>query len=187
MSKFEYLSVLVSIIVGLGISHLLSGTARLIQLRRRARLYLPTFLWMALLFLANVQIWWVAFERRDSGEWNFFLFLLYLLIPITAVVLSYLIVPDVEGEPAVDLKASYYENRVPFFLLTAFLPAISLVEETVRNAAIPRDSDAAFRVVFLAAALVAAGVRSERYHVFNAVLALGIFCAYVAVLFLRLA
>lgn len=187
MTKFEYLSVLVSIVIGLGISHLLSGAARLIQLRHRARLYLPTFLWMAVLFLANVQIWWVAFDRREADDWNFFLFLLYLLIPITAVVLSYLVVPDLEGEPEVDLKASYFENRTWFFGLVAFLPAVSLAEETAREGSVPRDADAVFRVVFLAAALVASRGRSERYHLLNALLSLAFFCSYVAVLFLRLA
>ncbi|HEX2189055.1 MAG TPA: hypothetical protein VHG51_09180 [Longimicrobiaceae bacterium] len=186
MSKFEYLSVLVSIVIGLGISHLLSSAARLIQLRHRARLYLPTFLLMVVLFLANVQIWWVAFERRETGEWNFFLFLLYLLIPITAVVLSYLVVPDLEGESGVDLKASYYENRTWFFLLLALLPAVSMVEEAVRDGGLGWEADTVFRMVFLAAALVAALVRSERYHVLNSVFMLGFFCAYVTVLFLRL-
>lgn len=37
MSKFEYLSVLTSIIIGLALANLLSGTARLIQLRARMR------------------------------------------------------------------------------------------------------------------------------------------------------
>ena len=56
MSKFEYLSVLTSIIVGLAIANLLSGSARLIQLRRRIRPHATTFCWMATLFLANMQI-----------------------------------------------------------------------------------------------------------------------------------
>ncbi|CAN5853718.1 hypothetical protein BH20GEM3_BH20GEM3_15690 [soil metagenome] len=42
MSQFEYLGVLVSIIIGLGLSHLLASAARLIQVRRRVRLYWPT-------------------------------------------------------------------------------------------------------------------------------------------------
>jgi hypothetical protein len=37
MTQFEYLSVLVSIIVGLALTQLLSGVARLIHLRSRIR------------------------------------------------------------------------------------------------------------------------------------------------------
>ncbi len=186
MSKFEYLSVLVSIVIGLGISSLLSGAARLIQLRRRARMYLPTLVWMGVLFLANVQIWWVAFDRREVEEWNFFMFLLYLLIPMGAVVLSYLVLPDLGDEDEVDLKASYFENRGWFFGIFAALPVISLVEETVRDGAFPRDADALFRVVFAAMALLAARIRGETYHAVNAGVAAALFCAYVAMLFSRL-
>lgn len=186
MTQFEYLSVLVSIIIGLGLSHLLSSTARLIQLRHRARLYGPTLCWMALLFLAHIQIWWVAFDRRGDAEWNFFSFLLYLLIPITVFVLSYLIVPDLEGGGQVDLKASYYGNRVWVFGLFGLLPLISLGEEYVHDDRIPMDADLLFRLGFLALALCGAGIRSERYHAVNAGLGLLLFFLYIFVLFLQL-
>jgi hypothetical protein len=187
VSKFEYLSVLVSIVIGLGISHLLSGAARLIQLRRRARLYLPTLAWMAILFLLNVQIWWVAFDRRDTQDWNFFEFLLYLLIPVGVVVLSYLVLPDLGDEDEVDLRASYFENRGWFFGIFALVPVVSLVEETLRDGRFPLDLDALFRVVFVGLALAAARIRSEAFHAANAALVLVLFGAYVAVLFARLA
>jgi len=187
VSKFEYLSVLVSIVIGLGISHLLSGAARLIQLRRRTRMYLPTLLWTGILFLLNVQIWWVAFDRRRTEDWNFFEFLLYLLIPVGAVVLSYLVLPELGDEDEVDLRASYFENRGWFFGIFAAIPVVSLVEETVRDGAFPTDLDAAFRVVFTLLALLAARVRGEAFHLLSAVLALVLFAAYVAVLFARLA
>lgn len=47
MDASEHLSVLVSIIVGPGLTLLLSSTARLIRVRRRVRLYLPTFVRLA--------------------------------------------------------------------------------------------------------------------------------------------
>ena len=56
MTQFEYLSVLVSIIVGLALTQLLSGAARLIQLRRRVRMHAPTLLWMATLFLIDILL-----------------------------------------------------------------------------------------------------------------------------------
>ena len=49
MGQFEYLSVLVSIIIGLALAQLLSGAARLVQLRHRV---LAGFLgYIALLFV----------------------------------------------------------------------------------------------------------------------------------------
>jgi hypothetical protein len=185
MSQFEYLSVLVSIIVGLALTQLLSGVARLIQLRRRVRPHATTLCWVVLLFLVDTQIWWAAFERRDSPEWNFFSFLLYLLMPILAFMLSYLVLPELGEEDEIDLAANFEDNRPWFFALLALLPCVSLVEEGVRGG-LRVDSDAAFRVVFAAMALVASRVRSARFHLWNAFVALFLICAYVAMLFLRL-
>ena len=186
MTPFEYLSVLVSIIVGLALTQLLSGMARLIQLRRRIPMHATTLLWMATLFLIDIQVWWVAFERRATLQWTFFTFLLYLLIPIGVFLLSYLVLPDMGDEDAPDLRANFDNNRAWFFGLLAALPAISLVEQTVRDGALRWDGDVAFRVGFLGLSLVAARVRNERYHLWNAALALALFVGYVVLLFLRL-
>jgi hypothetical protein len=53
--------------VGLGLSHLLATTARLIQHRREVVLFGPTLIWMAVLFVLQVQIWGAAFEWQASG------------------------------------------------------------------------------------------------------------------------
>lgn len=57
MSAFEYLSVLTAIIIGLAISHLLTAVARLIRRRHQIRIHLSTIMWMATLFLLQIQIW----------------------------------------------------------------------------------------------------------------------------------
>ena len=44
----------------------------------------------------------------------------------------------------------------------------------------------AFRVVFFAGSIVAAFVRSPRFHLGNAILSLTLFCGYIAQLFARL-
>jgi len=186
MNKFEYLSVLVSIIIGLAVSNLLAGAARLIQLRARVRPHATTLCWMVVLFLINVQVWWAAFDRRENPDWTFFAFLLYLLIPITLSVTTYLVLPDLGDEDAVDLAANFHDTRPWFFGLLAAAPLISLVEETLRNGRLPLDLDALFRLVFTGLSLVAMRQRSERYQLLNAWAVLLLFLGYITVLFLRL-
>ena len=53
MSPFEYLSVLISVIVGLGLSHLLTSAARLIQ-RRHERYHLAIAILGLVLFCTYV-------------------------------------------------------------------------------------------------------------------------------------
>jgi len=186
VGKFEYLSVLTSIIIGLAIANLLSGAARLIQLRHRVRPHATTFCWMALLFLANMQIWWAAFERRDSAAFSFFAFLLYLAMPIGVFLASYLVLPDLGDEDEVDLAANFGRNVPWFFGLLGAVPVVSLAEEALRDGHLPHDGDAAFRVFFAAFCLLAACIRNPRFQFWNALLALACFVAYVATLFLQL-
>jgi len=186
MTKFEYLSVLTSIIIGLALANLLSGAARLIQLRARVKPHATTLCWMAMLFLANVQIWWVAFERREANEFSFFAFLLYLMMPIATFLVSFLLLPDLGDEDRIDLAANFESNRPWFFGLLGLVPAVSLVEEWTHDHYVPLDSDAAFRIVFMALCAFAAFVRNARFQFWNAAVALGGFVAYVSILFLQL-
>ena len=50
MHEFDYLSILVSIIIGRGVSHLLTSAVDLILLREKVRLHCVTLVWMAVLF-----------------------------------------------------------------------------------------------------------------------------------------
>ena len=186
LSSFEYLSVLVSIIVGLAITHLLSATARLIQMRHRIRFHATTLCWMTTLFLINIQVWWVAFERRHESDWTFFSFLLYLLIPIVTFLLSYLILPGLDDDDTADLAANFDGNRGWIFGLLALLPTLSLIEETARDGRVPQDADAIFRVVFIAAAMVAGRVAHARFHMWNAIAVLLLVGGYIALLFFQL-
>lgn len=100
---------------------------------------------MAFLFLANIQIWWVAFERREDTQWRFFSFLLYLLIPVCAFMLSYLILPELGDEDVVDLPANFDAGRPWFFGFLASLPTLSLIEQAINHGGLPMDADVVFR------------------------------------------
>jgi hypothetical protein len=186
MGKFEYLSVLTSIIIGLALANLLSGAARLIQLRARMRPHGATFVWMATLFLVNVQVWWAAFERRANDEWSFFAFLLYLLIPVSLFLMSYLVLPDLGDEDKADLAANFDGNRVWFFGFLATIPLTSMTEDLARDGRLPLDANLGFRVFFLLLSLFAACIRSARFHFWNALFGLVMLLAYIVVLFQQL-
>lgn len=186
MTQFEYLSVLVSIIVGLALTQLLSGIARQIQLRRHVTADATTLCWTGLMFLINTQIWWAAFERRWAHDWTFFSFLLYLLMPIIGFLLSYLLVPPLEEGDATDPATNFAGNRPWFFGLLALLPCVSMLEEFLRMGVLSHGGDTAFRIVFAVMALVASRVRSPRFHFWNALVAIAVISGYVAELFLRL-
>ena len=67
MDQFSYLSVLLSIIVGLAITQILKGYRGIMLSRARVQMYWPTLLWSASLLLINVQSWW-ALLHTSRGD-----------------------------------------------------------------------------------------------------------------------
>ena len=186
MTEFDYLSVLISIVLGLGLSHVMATAAQLVRFRAAVKFYTPALLWLALLFFLHVQIWWAVFELRDVPEWTFGNFVLVLAIPAVVYVISVLLSPDFDREERIDLRASYFAHRRWFFGLLALLPILSLAQEYAISGHIQLDPDPLFRLAFLALALVGLGSANERLHRVLAIVTIVIFATYVGMLFLEL-
>jgi len=88
MDEFSYLSVLITIILGLGITQLMTGLGWLIVSRESVRLYSPTVAWIGLLLIFHILTWWTMFGLRNYREWNFLAFLIVLLQPIVLYLLQ---------------------------------------------------------------------------------------------------
>src|ERR1700747_3675445 len=93
MDSFSYLSVFISLILGLGVTHLLTGVATLIRLRRELKLWWPTPLWIATTFQIQVQTGWSIFTLRTVEHWSFAAFLIVLHQPVAIFMMAALIVP----------------------------------------------------------------------------------------------
>ena len=96
MKQFDHLSIFVSMIIALGVRHLILSVANMINLRGKVRIYYPTLVWMISLLMLQLQIWWVFYSRHETSDWSYFAFLFYLYIPITASMLSHLLAPEIK-------------------------------------------------------------------------------------------
>ena len=93
MSPFEYVIVLISIILGLGITTILTGVAELIKHTRPVTLYVPYIVWILLIFVLHIQDWWVSYRLMEEKVWTLPLFLLIILYPINLYILAHLLFP----------------------------------------------------------------------------------------------
>jgi hypothetical protein len=133
LTKFEHLSVLISIIIGLGITQLLSDIHKLIQARTRVRSYSLTIAWTIILFITMVEWWWASFEFRKE-DFNFFFYLFVLLSPITLYLAVAFVLPDVTDEQTpIDMKAYYYKTRGYFFPLVAIGPVFDAIRRFLQG------------------------------------------------------
>ena len=186
MDPFSYLSVLISIILGLGITQLVTGLGRLIQARARIKFYAPTIAWVGLLLIIHVQTWWAMFGLRSQLQWSFIQFFVVLLQPLVLSLLAALVLPDIGPETVVDLRANYFAHSRWFFGLLVLLLLVSLTKDVVLSGSLPNGLNVGAHVVFIVTSLVAAFVNREWLHRLLAPLNVALMLAYIAVLFARL-
>lgn len=183
MDAFSYLSVLISLILGLAITQVLKGFRGLMHARSRVRGYWPTVLWGVLIIVISVQGWWSMFGLRHHQDWTFLEFSAVLAQTIVLYLLAALVLPDIYGDTVVDLREHYYDHRRWFFSLLALLIATSVVKGLAIEDKLPEPADLRFHIVFALTSLSGIFVRNARYHEFLAGLGAVAIVAYIALLF----
>ena len=184
MKQFDHLSIFVSMIIALGVRHLILSVASMINLRGKFKIYYPTLVWMVFLLLVQLQIWWVFFYRENISDWRFFAFLFYLIIPITISMLSHLLLPELK--PGMDLEEKYNHNRKWFFGLLGAVVFVSLLDDFFTSGFREFDLNFWYRIVFIALSVVGICSGSKRFQLPLSLAFLFSFVIYVALLFFRL-
>jgi hypothetical protein len=186
MESFDYLSVLLSIILGLAITQVLLGFRGLILARVRVKIYLPTLIWAGLALLIAIQAWWASFGLRTRGTWNFLAFFVIVLQTISVYMATAVVLPDMSRESAVDLRDHYFAHRGWFFGFLLAGVVFSAAKELALSDHLPRHLNGEFHIIFGLAAIVAALTRREWFHLFLAPAFALVFLLYIALLFARL-
>jgi len=128
ISVFEYITILISIILGLGITKLLAGFATMIVRIRHCNLYWPHILFIILAFLIHIQDWFVTYELRTIDKWNLPLFLFIILYPVTLYLLSYMLFPLKYGNHQYDFKNFFMMNYERIYSLLIVLVILSILQ-----------------------------------------------------------
>ena len=173
MGAFEYLSVLISIILALGMTRVLAGVGEMLQARSRRRIYWVHVLWIVNLFLYLVIAWWIFYRWRNQEPWNFYLFLFVLISPTILYLASLLLFPrERDIDTAIDYKTHYYANHRAFFILFALFVPVDVVDSLLKG--VPHFL-ALGPLYFLSAILYSSGLitaavtQNARYHEFYAI------------------
>ena len=118
MSLFEFLMVLVSIIIGLGIAEILRGVARLLRERDTIGHYWVHSVAVVFVFVALLQQWWEIWGVQGTPKWTFFGLLMMLSGPVGLFLIAYLLFPQpIRGG---DLRKYYYGAMRPVWWLAVF-------------------------------------------------------------------
>ncbi len=128
MSPFEYVIVLISIILGLGITLVLTGVAELIRKWHAVKIFWPFLIWIGLVFVLHIHEWWVTYELKSITVWSLPTFLFVVLYPITLFILANLIFPAKWKKGVIDLKEYYFNTYRTFFFFAILLDVLAVIQ-----------------------------------------------------------
>ena len=120
MSAFDFLFVIVAIVLTLGIAELLGGVVRI--LRGELRTNPLHALWILIIFQLQVQLAWGLWGLHTRATWRYPEFLVLLSGPVVVYLIAALLYPADEAERA---DAHLLRRRRPFFLLNAIYVAVT--------------------------------------------------------------
>jgi len=162
VDRFSFVMVLLSIIIGLGVTELLTNVARQIQIRSKVKFYWLHAVLVALVFIALLQQWWESWDQRFVETWSFPILLLMLGGPVGLYIISHLLFPqDMEDT---DFEEFYFESPRITYLIAA---ATVICASTYRPLSFGHsliDPDNAASVIILGAFLILAATKRKVVH-----------------------
>lgn len=188
MSSFEFVLVTIAIVLGFGISEILSGWGRMLRHRMEVRPYPLQLAASAFVLYASLRYLWLLWDARDT-EWTYAGYLA-IFAPALCLALAAYVVRDDPTSLRRSPKQQYFDAARPLFLLIAALTGISAVNVLLHVDEVRRYEMAvanplvwAFWPAFMATCFLLAWSRSERWHAIG----LGFFWVTTVVLSSRLA
>src|SRR5215510_2928991 len=134
VNAFEYLSVLISIVLALGMTRALAGVGEMLQARKHRRIYWVHVVWVVNLFLYLVVAWWIFYRWRNQQEWTFYLFVFVLISPTILYLASMLLFPPESSvDELVDYKTHYYANHRAFFVIFSLFTVVDVADTLLKG------------------------------------------------------
>lgn len=186
MDAFGYVSVIFSVVIGLGLSHLLNGVVELVKARQLVRFYWVHLLWVSLIFVGHIFLWWTMWNLRLMRDWNFFSFLLLLLSPILLYVAAAFLIPKIEPDVPLDLRLYFYENHSAFFGVNAAFTALLGAENWLLTGRPSPPPVLGFLALWFLLLCLSAVVKNARYHAAVGILLGLLFLVFIVLYGLRL-
>jgi hypothetical protein len=111
MSTFEFVSVLLSIVVSLAFAHLLTGVARLVK-AEGVRFSLIYAGWYGIFLFCCLDYWFSLWQIRGVGVWTLGYVVFWVVLATMLYLAAWLVVPTERAtEDGIDLIAYHDANR----------------------------------------------------------------------------
>jgi hypothetical protein len=170
---FEFITVMISVILALAAAQLFLGLAPLLQTRHKVRLSVTHAGWVANLFLITFLHWWSLWDFRDL-DWTFPMFAMSLVGPSLMFFAATLINPrDVSRDP-IDLATHFGDIRRPFLIVVLVTMVFFTLDGPLFGTEAPFNRLRFAQVVIIGLAGFGIFSRNERVQVLISLLTLAL-------------
>lgn len=113
MDTFRLILPAFSMILGLGVTRVLSGLVEIFRSRQHARLDWIPIAWALVIFAAQLQLWWAVIELSHLVKvWTAGSFLLLISLPLLLFLAAAMILPSQRLEEGESIRSSFlHEGR----------------------------------------------------------------------------
>lgn len=173
MDIYTHIRIVIGIIIGLALTHLLRGAARLVEHPDREGVWWVHLLWVLSMFLYLVHFWWFEFELGSITQWNFLIYLFLILYSVLLYLLCALLFPEDISEYQ-GFRDYFLARRHWFFGVLASVFVLDFADTWLKGSAhfVTLGPEYLVRgTVFIALSLIAIFTRNVRYHAAFAVFA----------------
>jgi hypothetical protein len=127
INPFEYVSILISIILGLGMTQLLASFSDLLYNFKKIKFYWPHTLWIVFVLFLHVQDWFITYKLKDRWTWDLPELFFVLLYPITLFMVAKLLLPTSDSEEKQNMKLFYKSQYPILFFVVSICVLISIL------------------------------------------------------------
>lgn len=166
MESFRWISVAFSMILGLGVTRVLSGSILVFRSRHRAELDWVPFAWAMAIFVLQLQFWWAMIELAEvERRWSRLDFLNVIAIPLSLYAAAALVLPHQELEAGERLRDGFErDGRLGLMCLAGYAVFAFIADRRLFGVSNPSSIDG-FLALELLLPLAAVVSRSRRVEI----------------------
>ena len=166
MSQFEYIMVMVALILALALAQALRGLSELATSRSR---HWPHTLWLLTMVLLMVQGWWADWDYNAVKEWQFTTYLLAISSYAMLFAGIHLLVPATRTA-SFDWREQYWAVQKWFFGILFVYFVVAIYVGVVHYGTSLMHPYRAFQSLWLLIPVISAFSKSEKLHTFLTIL-----------------
>lgn len=179
--SFNYLRIVLSIVIGLGLTTALNSLGKVIKFRQFVRFYWVAVLWEIGVLLMLLLHWYSIWTFHQTHDWTYPKFLLLLLPSMSLYVTSHLAFPEFLQGHKYDLESFYYRNRKFFFGAASTYFVFDALQSRLILGNAWLELDNGFRVLGILLVLASANTENRKFHAVVSLIALATLITYILI------